>query len=278
MIDILLATYRPDPARLAAQIGSIRAQEGVETNLIVREDAAGEGARANFAALLAASTAPYVAFADQDDVWKADKLRRSMEAMRRLEARFGAATPLLVFTDAAVVDDALRPLDASLFRRTKIDPRRVRPAQLALQNVANGNTMLFNAALRDRANPIPPEAFMHDHWVMLVASVFGRIACVDAPTLLYRQHAGNVLGGAKVGAGYFARRVLDGPSALRRRLYANVRQAAAFVDRFGDAAPASLRALAGIAARPWPLRVATLVRHGIFKNGLLRNLGTFCLI
>lgn len=278
MVDVLLATYRPDPARLSAQIGSIRAQEDVEVNLVVREDVEGAGARANFSALLAGSTAPYVAFADQDDVWMKDKLRRSMDAMRGLEARFGADVPLLVFSDAVVVDDALRTLDASLFRRTKIDPRRVSPAQLALQNVANGNTMLFNAALREKASPIPQEAFMHDHWVMLVASVFGKIACVDGPTLLYRQHAGNVLGGSKVGAGYFARRIKDGPSALRRRLYANVRQAAAFVDRFGDAAPASLRALAGIEGRPWPLRVATLLRHGIFKNGLVRNIGTFFII
>ena len=278
MIDVLLASYRPDPAHLAAQERSIRQQKGVDVNLIMREDSAGEGPLANFSALLSQSSAPYIAFSDQDDIWLDDKLFRSMEAMKRLEADFGDDMPLLVFTDAHVVDSDLHVLDESLFKRTNIDPRRIRPEQLALQNVANGNTMLFNAALREKASPIPSEAFMHDHWMMLVASVFGRIACVDAQTLLYRQHSRNVLGGAKVGLGYFIAKAKEGRDSLRRRLYANVRQAAAFAERFGDSTPASLRALATIAKKPWPMRVATLVKHRIFKNGLLRNLGTFCIV
>lgn len=69
MIDILLATYRPDPAMLKAQIDSIRAQKGVEVNVVRREDESGAGACANFAALLCESRADYAAFSDQDDVW-----------------------------------------------------------------------------------------------------------------------------------------------------------------------------------------------------------------
>ena len=38
MIDVLLATYRPQEAMLKAQVESIRAQTGVEVNLIRRED------------------------------------------------------------------------------------------------------------------------------------------------------------------------------------------------------------------------------------------------
>ena len=34
MIDVLLATYRPQEAMLKAQVESIRAQTGVEVNLI----------------------------------------------------------------------------------------------------------------------------------------------------------------------------------------------------------------------------------------------------
>ena len=273
MIDVLLATCRPDPAALKAQLDSIRAQRGVEVNLLRREDPGGEGPRGNFAALLEMSTAGYAAFADQDDVWMDDKLARAMAEMRKLEARWGRDVPLLVYTDATVVDAELRPLDASLFHRIRVDPGRTRPEQLAVQNVAYGNTMLMNAALRDLARPVPGGAFMHDSWVMLVASVFGRTACLRAPTLLYRQHGGNAIGGRKVGFGYFLSLARGGRSELRARLYTNVRQVEAFVARFGDKAPASFRALVGLERRCWPARVWILLRHQFFKNGLLRNLG-----
>ena len=69
MIDVLLATYRPQEAMLKAQVESIRAQTGVEVNLIRREDTEGLGACGNFSALLSESRAEYVAFSDQDDVW-----------------------------------------------------------------------------------------------------------------------------------------------------------------------------------------------------------------
>lgn len=278
MIDVLLATYRPDPAMLKAQIDSIRAQRGVEVNVIRREDESGEGACANFAALLAESRADYAAFSDQDDVWLEDKLSREMEKMRELEARYGKDTPLLVFSDAKVVDANLNLLDESLFHRTKIDPRRLLPRQLILQNVANGNTMLMNAALVRKASPIPQEAFMHDHWIMLVASVFGQMACLREPTLLYRQHGRNVLGGAKVGPGYFWHRFRQGRAALRHRLYGNIREVEAFVERFDERAPKAFRNIVGIGDSPWPVRAWLLLRNRIFKNGFLRNLGTLFVI
>ena len=276
-IDVLLATYCPKERMLCEQIDSIRAQKGVDINLICREDIEGLGACANFAKLLESSTAEYVAFSDQDDVWLENKLAKSMERMRKLETEYGKDTPLLVFTDAKVVDPDLNILDESLFHRTKINPQRLRPEQLIQQNVANGNTMLFNAALARKATSIPREAFMHDHWVILVASVFGKIACIDEPTLLYRQHEGNVIGGAKVGIEYYLRRLRQGVRQLRKRLYKNIIQAEAFALRYPDA-PACFKACIGFEKRNWFARRWLLLRHGIFKNGLLRNIGVFLLI
>ena len=295
MIDVLLATYKPNPAWLQAQIASIRRNaanlkfdfrsdlksnfaQGNVVNLIRREDAEGRGACQNFAALLDESRAEYVAFSDQDDVWLDDKLSRALAKMRELESRYGKKTPLLVFADARVVDANLNPIADSLFAHTKIDPSRTLPRQLALQNVANGNTMLFNAALRDLARPIPAGAFMHDHWVMLVASAFGHIACLREPALLYRQHSQNVLGGAKVGFCYFLCRALQGRAVLRERLYGNIRQVEAFVKRFGDSSPACFKTLGGLRDKPYLVRASSLLRHRVFKNGLVRNLGTLAIV
>ena len=278
MIDVLLGSYRADPEYLKAQVDSIRAQKDVSVNLVIREDLKGDGARANFAALMEESNAEYVAFADQDDIWMEDKLARSMAKMHELEKAWGQDCPLLVYTDVKVVDSGLGLLDASLFHRIKIDPLRVRPEQLVMQNVAYGNTMLMNAALRRLAVPVPEKAFMHDSWVMLVASVFGKMAYLPESTLLYRQHGNNVIGARKVSLGYFLRSILMGRRRLRERLCANVRQVEAFVERFGSRSPASFQALVGLDRRAWMFRVWTLLRYRIFKNGFWRNLGMLLVV
>lgn len=278
MIDVLMATYQPNEVWLSAQISSIRGQCGVDVHLVCHEDRMGKGACANFAALLKNSQAHYVAFADQDDVWVPDKLLQCLTEMHRLEERWGKDVPLLVFSDARVVDADLNELASSLFRRIHIDPRRNLPRQLILQNTAYGNTMLFNAALRDLVNPIPEDAVMHDHWTMLVASSFGHIGYVPEPLVLYRQHGNNIFGGVKVGASYYMGLVRKGRAALRARLYANLRQVETFVLRFGERTPRELKSLVGLQERCWPIRVGTLIRNGIFKCGFLRNLGVWLAI
>lgn len=277
-IDVLLATFRPDQKLLDAQISSIRAQRDVNVNLIVHEDERGDGACANFAALLMRSSAEYCAFSDQDDIWLEYKLSRMMKVMRRMEETYGKDTPLLVFSDERVVDGDLRTIDESLFHHSRLSPSRLLPRQLAFQNVGNGNAMLFNAALREKAKPIPPEAFMHDHWISLVSAVFGKTECLREPTVLYRQHDENVLGGPKVGFGYYLRRLRQGREKLRGRLHEYIRQIEAFVARYGDDSPTCFKALVGIESKPWIARAAILLKNRIFKNGLLRNLGTLAVI
>lgn len=274
MIDVLLATYRPQSEMLSEQIDSICAQRDVEINLIRREDEAGEGACANFAALLEKSTAPYVAFSDQDDVWLPTKLSRQMAAMRQLEAEWGSDAPLLVFSDSVVVDSDLKTISESLFDYIGVNPLRNMPRKLILQNTAHGNTILMNAALRRLVMPIPKDAVMHDHWTMLVASVFGHIAYINEPLILYRQHDRNIFGGVECGLAYYCNLIRRGRNKLRERLYANMRQAEAFAQRFGKSAPQVFRACAGFETRSWLMRRYVLLRNRIFKDGFVRNVGT----
>lgn len=269
MIDVLMATYRPREDWLREQVDSVLAQRDVQVNLVRREDAAGAGAAANFSALLRESKAAYVALCDQDDVWLPDKLAKSLARLRELEAECGAETPLLVFCDSALVDAGLHPLPGTNVSRQRVDVRRgLALNRLLVQNFIPGHAMLFNAALRARAGEVPPGAIMHDYWIALVAAAFGRIGFVDEPLALYRQHGRNVLGAAtrSKDAGEF-----------RGRLAANVAQARAFAARFGDETPACVRALARLGGAGWLARRRTIVRHGLWKHGLVRNLALLAL-
>ena len=272
MIDVLLATCRPDKTRLDAQISSILAQRGVSVNLVCREDEAHEGAAANFSALLARSSAPYVALSDQDDVWRPDKLSRLVARIAEIESRRGAGTPVLAFCDSLVTDDCLKPLGGTFVSRQRIDTSKALALpRLLMQNFIAGNLMVFNAALRDKAGAVPPDALMHDCWLALVAAAFGEISFVDEPLLSYRQHGGNVLGATSADARHFAGRAAEGGGAFRRRLARCVAQAKAFRDRFGDETPECVRALAAFTETGYFGRRAAMFRHGLFKQGFLRN-------
>ena len=273
MIDVLLATYRPQEAMLKAQVESIRAQTGVEVNLIRREDAEGLGACGNFSALLSESRAEYVAFSDQDDVWFKDKLSKSLAKMRELEALHGKDIPLLVFCDGYVTDAELNRKPGTVLSRQRVNiAKGLRFNRLLMQNFVAGNAMLFNAALREKAGYVPLRALMHDAWLILVAAAFGHIGFVEEPLYLYRQHGENVLGTTDPGLRHFGKRAREGVAAFRARLAGNAEEAAAFVERFGAESPPSAKALSTFPSCGWLERRFRIVRYGLFKQGLLRNL------
>jgi hypothetical protein len=66
-----------------------------------------------------------------------------------------------------------------------------------VQNIAGGNTMVFNRAARDllRRAGEAVAAVTHDWWAyMLVTGCGGRVHYDPYPTVRYRQHAGNQFG------------------------------------------------------------------------------------
>ena len=273
MIDVLLATYHPQTEMLKAQVESICSQRGVKVNLICRKDTNGLGASSNFSALLAESNAEYISFSDQDDVWKEDKLCKCLIRMHEIEAAYGRNVPLLVFCDGYVTDADLNPKPGTVMSRQGIDAEKgLCFNRLLMQNFVPGNAMLFNAALREKAGRVPVQALMHDAWLILVAAAFGRISFLNEPLYFYRQHKQNLIGATKSDWRYIARRVCEGHLAFRNRLLCNIYQAQAFVRRFGEESPDSASVLAKFPFIGWAERRVALVRHGLWKHGLFRNL------
>ncbi len=307
-IDILLASCNSERF-LREQLDSILAQDaGEDFRVLIRDDNSvdstpeiireyctrhpgrvefretgkpGGSALGNFAALLDCAEGELVMFADHDDVWKPDKIRVSMAKYREMAGRYGENTPLLVFTDTAIADEMLRPVAESGFRYQHIDPERLALRQLLLQNVPSGNTMLFNRALLELARPVSPGAVMHDHWVALTASVFGRIGYVRQPTLLYRQHNDNVYGAFHYSLPSFCRKLTEGRRLIRERFYRNVCQAGAFLEHHREKLDPAATAMLGDFSRFPEMgffeKRLCLIRHGIWKTGLIRNIGMLLL-
>jgi glycosyltransferase involved in cell wall biosynthesis len=304
-IDILLAVYNGEEY-LGPFLDSLLAQSFTAFRLVVSNNLSTDGtatildgyrgkfsgrllvlpppeellpAHANFVRVTQAGDAPYVMYADGDDVLHPDKIEKTLRVMNAAEREYGAAAPLLVHSDLRVVDENLRYIHPSFWRYQFIDPRRTALHQLVLQNCVTACTTMLNRPLFDLGRPIPPEACVHDHWFALVASAFGHIIPIPDALIEYRQHGRNVTGAKKWGASYVIAHALQlyAEDGARNTINRNVRQAKAFLSRFRSRLdPKQIQIMEDFVAirAQGPLsRRLNLVRNRFWKAGLVRNVG-----
>jgi len=237
------------------------------------------GTLLNYSELMKQAAAPYIMFCDQDDCWLPDKIEATLKEMKEAEYRHGSKSPLLVHTDLMVVDEARRVLDRSFWHYQHLNPSLDSFNRLLVQNVVTGCTVMINRPLLLLSPALPEGALVHDWWLALVAAAFGHISCLERPTIQYRQHAGNWIGAEKWGVPYILDRMnLDTLEASRllRRTY---RQARVFHDTYADRLRPEHREAATALARFEELgflqKRFAMLRHGLLKQGLLRNIGFF---
>lgn len=223
-VQVLLSTFNGGKY-LRQQLDSLFEQVGVTVRVLARDDGSSDdtpsilaeygarfpgqlrvlppsgrlGAMQSYAALMAASEAAYLACADQDDVWDPGKLAVLLRRLRGLEAESGRETPCLVHCDLRLVAKNLEPIADSFWAFSKIRPEKNRLRHLVFRNTVTGCAMICNRALLKRALPIPADAVMHDHWLALCASVFGRIGVEPRALVRYRQHEENTIGAVTEG-------------------------------------------------------------------------------
>jgi hypothetical protein len=102
--------------------------------------------------------------------------------------------PILIHSDVKVVDADLNILNDSFFEFQNINPKRNTIKHLIFSNTVTGCTMMLNKELMKKVGNIPKECRMHDWWISLTASAFGKIYTMNEPTMLYRQHSNNTCG------------------------------------------------------------------------------------
>jgi len=195
---ILLSTYQPDAAYLAELLESIEEQT-VSADLIQRDDSKTKlGAMKSFEKLLReAEGYDYYAFADQDDVWKPEKMEVLIGAMVQAEKEFGKQTPIVVHCDMEVVDANLERIAASFWKYAGLNPALLDDNLqfLTISNCVTGCAMLLNAAARQVSLPFGKQAYMHDQWIAQSAlRAGGKVLPVGQALVLYRQHSDNTLG------------------------------------------------------------------------------------
>jgi len=151
----------------------------------------------NFEKAIGLCTGDLIATSDQDDVWLPEKLALCEAAFDR-DPRLG-----LVFTDAEIVDESLRPLGYRLWESIHFGrPSRRHVARgkafpvLLRQWLVTGATMIFRAEYRVVVLPIP-DIWVHDGWIAFLVGAMAPLGMVERPTVMYRQHPGQQIGGTR---------------------------------------------------------------------------------
>ena len=255
-IEILMAAYNGAPY-IGEQIDSILQQTDTNWHLTISDDGSTDGtdaiideytrqysdsvqrvcsgqrfggAKAHFFWMTQQCEAEYIAYCDDDDTWKADKLEKLRNAMQDAESRLGSNTPILVFSDQTVTDEKLSVIAPSLMRYQKQYFEHFDYRSILMQNVVTGGAMMINRALAKLALECkdPSQVIMHDWWMAAVAARFGEIVYIDEPLGAYRQHGSNSVGAKNVGSAGYVRRMLSGLAHVRRALQRKKAQAAVF--------------------------------------------------
>lgn len=251
--------------------------------VVIANSGVRRGVMLNFAFGLLRTTAPYIALSDQDDVWNSAKLDKLFCALRQTESVYGETTPMLGFSDLAVVDAELNVMDPSFWHHQALQPRWAQHfRQLLCQNIAPGCSMILNRPLLQKALPFPSEAAMHDWWLLLIAKAFGQVFYIEEALLLYRQHGANQVGAQRFrnlcqlgvkGVAQRARINLSAVSAQARAFYATFG-----IDNLSSADATTLLALKDLPSKPLRTRLWLVLNGTIRKNNGLRNLALFILM
>lgn len=177
------------------------------------------GPKENFLWMLGRVEAEYYLFCDQDDVWFANKLERSIEALAEAEAislksEKKSEIPVCVFTDMRVVDEELNTISESFIRYIGRKPTNTDYTQIIIDNPAAGCTMCFNRALRDLVVEVLPSINlkmipMHDALILEIAAIMGKVVAIDEPLAYYRQTGHNAMGAVTESDGEKASRNIE---------------------------------------------------------------------
>ena len=296
-IEILMATYNGSRF-IKQQLDSVLCQTNTNWVLKIRDDGSTDDTLAlikeyqlnypnkieiiddnkgnigivnNYSTLLLSSSADYIMFCDQDDVWLPFKIEKTLNKMLETEKN-NNGKPVLVHTDMKVVDSNLTLVSDSFFEYQNLKPCKNNINNLLVQNNVTGCTIMINKQLRDKFKlPFSSDVIMHDWFIALNAAIFGIIAFIPEATLLYRQHESNSIGAKGYNFSYVIKKFKDffiNDSIKKCQLQAEK----IYVDN------EIIKSFINLRKSSFFERKTSMFKYRFFKSGLLRNIGLFFVI
>jgi glycosyltransferase involved in cell wall biosynthesis len=208
-ISVCMATYNGQQY-IAEQLQSILRQLRSDDEVIVCDDSSADATVAvvevlndprvkllrfdnnvghvlNFERSLQVANGDFVFLADQDDIWREDKV----DSVLRIFSENNSA--VMVHHSLSTIDSEGLILQAVLNRQVEGEPSRFRflMRQIARCNVY-GCGLAFRRELMDVVMPFPSYLRAHDHWIAIAAAARGGVYLSSKTLVHYRQHTNNL--------------------------------------------------------------------------------------
>ena len=307
MIAILLATYNGEKY-ISAQLDSILNQTIKDFTLWISDDFSTDStidilqeyktkhpdkimlsirtknsgnSKHNFLDMMTSIKDDCVMLCDQDDIWLPNKIELTLAKMKEVEKQHPGQA-VLIRTDMKVVDENLKIISPSYKQSMNSNFDRTSFNQILIQNTFAGCTAMYNRKLAELINQKPNYCIMHDWWLELVASAFGKISHVDEQTMLYRQHGNNVIGAKDVRKlGYKINRLLNNEE-VKNAINITYTQAKSFLEcyeqRMDEKQINIIKQYIQIPNMKRLDKWKTICTLGTYKNGLSRNIAYFMFV
>lgn len=199
MISVCVATYNGEKF-IREQIDSILCQLSSDDEIIVSDDGSTDGTIViincigdkririiegprkhsptfNFENALKEAKGDYIFLADQDDVWKTNKVEVCMKWLQKYDC---------VVSDAEVTDSSLNQLYPSLYEVMHMKEGRI--YNTIWKNGYTGCCMAFMRNVLEASLPFPKDIPMHDIWIGNVAAYKYSVKFIPDKLILFRRH------------------------------------------------------------------------------------------
>lgn len=202
-----MATYNGEKF-LTEQISSILSQLSKEDELIISDDGSTDNTiniiesyndnrivllrnnshcyTANFENALNRAKGDYIFLSDQDDVWRDDKVEKSVRYLQDYN---------FLMSNAKVVDGNLKIIQES---RNDILPVRTGFIRNLIKTYYLGCCMAFDKKVLEAILPFPQnrQLCLHDAWITMIAELCFKTHVCSEPLISYRRYGNNFSSGA----------------------------------------------------------------------------------
>lgn len=217
MVSILLAVYKPNEEWFIEQLISLNNQTYNNIEILIYDDCPdspvnediikkyitnfqykltrgikNQGSNKVFEELTKQGQGEFFAYCDQDDIWEIDKIKILLDLIKKDDS-------VLAYSDMSVINKYGKLTANSLIQ---VKPRiqyiygENLFSDFFFRNCISGCCMLINSEIAKRAIPFS-KVTIHDQWLCIIASLYGKISFANKLLVKYRIHGNNQTGSFK---------------------------------------------------------------------------------